>query len=307
MTDACPPSKTGEAAASASPELVVITGMSGAGRSEAIHTFEDLGFFCIDNLPPSFIGQLVDLSQLPDSKLVRLAVVCDVRGHEFFDELTGALDGLEQRGVNVRILFLEAEDDVLLRRFKETRRRHPMCEEGESLVEGIGAERAVLEQVRDRADIVIDTSELRPQDLRQAIRERFSESLTGELAITVYSFGFKHSIPADADIVMDVRFLPNPHYNPELRPLTGLDEPVRTYVMNHPETVDFLRRWLDLLDTVVPGYVMEGKHHLSIALGCTGGMHRSVALAEATAEHLRAAGYRVAVSHRDIGRDRAGR
>jgi len=287
------------------PELVVITGMSGAGRSEAIHTFEDLGFFCIDNLPPSFIGQLVDLAELPDSNLRRLAVVSDVRGHEFFDQLAGEIALLEDRGLDLSLLFLEADDDVLLRRFKETRRRHPLCEEGETLLDGIQDEREALSQIRSRADVVIDTSDMRPQDLRQAIRERFTESRSQALAITVSSFGFKYGLPSDADIVMDVRFLPNPYYNPELRSLTGLDAPVADYVSSHPETVDFLAKWFALLDSVVPGYVMEGKHHLSIALGCTGGMHRSVALAEATAVYLRNKGYRVAVSHRDIGRDRS--
>lgn len=305
MAQACPPTQQSEPLPP--PELVLITGMSGAGRSEAIHTFEDLGYFCIDNLPPSFMTQLVELSELPDSKLRRFAVVSDVRGHEFFEELAGELQRLEKRGLELRVLFLEAEDDVLLRRFKETRRRHPLCEEGESLLEGIQDERLALAQIRDRADIVIDTSDLRPQQLRHVIRERFTESLSDTLAITVSSFGFKHSLPSDADIVMDVRFLPNPHYNPRLRPLTGLDRPVAQFVMERPETVEFLHRWLDLLDAVVPGYVMEGKQHLSIALGCTGGMHRSVALAEATAAHLNGRGYRVAVSHRDIGRDRAAR
>lgn len=306
MSDACAPGAP-QGSEGSEPELVIITGMSGAGRSEAMHTFEDLGFFCIDNLPPSFIGQLVDLAELPDSNLRRLAVVSDVRGHEFFDELAGELTRLEARGLDLTLLFLEADDEALLRRFKETRRRHPMCEEGEALLEGIKSERAALEQIRARADVVIDSSDMRPQELRQVIRERFSESRSQSLAVTVYSFGFKHSLPADADIVMDVRFLPNPHYNPDLRPLTGLDEPVSEFVMGHPETVEFLHRWFALLDTVVPGYVMEGKHHLSIALGCTGGMHRSVALAEATAEHLRNRGYRVATSHRDVGRDRGAR
>lgn len=307
MSDACASPKDMETSAQAAPEVVVITGMSGAGRSEAMHTFEDLGYFCIDNLPPSFISQLVDLAHLPDSNLRRLAVVCDVRGHEFFDELAGAIDLLERRGVELHVLFLEADDDTLVRRFKETRRRHPMCEEGEALPDGIRAEREALAAIRERADIIVDSSELRPQELRHKIRVRFSESLSAGMAVTVYSFGFKHSMPADADIVMDVRFLPNPHYNPELRPLTGLDRPVIDYVMRHPETVEFLKKWLDLLDTVVPGYVMEGKQHLSIALGCTGGMHRSVALAEATAAHLTARGYQVVASHRDIGRDRAQR
>jgi RNase adapter protein RapZ len=306
MTDSCPTEDLPEEpVADERAELVVITGMSGAGRSEAIHTFEDLGYFCIDNLPPSFIPQLVDLAELPGSSVRRLAIVCDVRGHRFFDQLAGEISALEARGIDERVLFLEADDDTLLRRFKETRRRHPMCEGGESLVDGIRAERLALDEIRTRADIVIDTSDLRPADLRAEIRDRFlAEAMSSTLSITVYSFGFKYGVPGDADIVMDVRFLPNPHYDPQLRPFTGLDAPVREYVLSKPETMTFLDRWLPLLDDVVPGYVLEGKHHLAIALGCTGGMHRSVALAEATATHLRARGYRVAVSHRDIGRDR---
>lgn len=287
------------------PEMVVITGMSGAGRSEAIHTFEDLGFFCIDNLPPSFIPQLVELAELPGSRIRRLAVVCDVRAHGFFAELAGELKSLDDRGIDYHVLFLEADDETLLRRFKETRRRHPLCDEGEPLVEGIQSERAALGEIRARADVIIDTTSLVPRELRDRIRDRyFNESLARTLAITVSSFGFKYGLPIDADIVMDVRFLPNPYYDPNLRTYTGLDEPVREYVLGNAETEAFLSRWLPLLETVVPGYIMEGKHHLAIAVGCTGGMHRSVALAETTAEFLRDCGYRVAVSHRDIGRDR---
>jgi UPF0042 nucleotide-binding protein len=183
-----------------------------------------------------------------------------------------------------------------------------LCEEGEPLLDGIQAERAALGEIRARADVVIDTSALVPRELRDQIRERFfSESLARTLAITVSSFGFKYGLPIDADIVMDVRFLPNPYYDPELRPFTGLDEPVREFVLGNAETEAFLSRWLPLLETVVPGYIMEGKHHLAIAVGCTGGMHRSVALAETTAAFLRDCGYRVAVSHRDIGRDRSPR
>ncbi len=310
MTDSCSMDEPieGRVSPDDQAELVVITGMSGAGRSEAIHTFEDLGYFCIDNLPPSFIPQVVDLAELPGSRAQRLAVVCDVRSHEFFDQLAGEIQKLEDRGVNERVLYLEADDQTLLRRFKETRRRHPMCDEGESLVEGIRSERLALDEIRKRADVVIDTSHLRPNELRQEIRERFvTDTAASALSVTVYSFGFKYGPPADADIVMDVRFLPNPHYDPALRPLTGLDGPVREYVLSKPETTTFLERWLPLLDDVVPGYVLEGKHHLAVALGCTGGMHRSVALAEVTATHLRARGYRVAVSHRDIGRDREAR
>jgi len=290
------------------PELVVITGMSGAGRSEAIHTFEDLGYFCIDNLPPSFIPQLTDLAELPGSRIRRLAVVCDVRGMDFFEQLAGELDALHDRGVRHRVLFLEADDTTLLNRFKETRRRHPLTEDGLPLAEGIAIEREALSAIRARADVVIDTSDSRPAELRRRIREQFlAEPAAHTLSVSVSSFGFKYGPPADADIVMDVRFLPNPFYIPELRHLTGLDEPVRQFVLGQSETTEFLHRWFALLDGVVPGYLAEGKTHLSIGLGCTGGMHRSVALAESTAEHLRTQGFRVGVSHRDISRDREGR
>lgn len=286
-------------------ELVVITGMSGAGRSEAIHTFEDLGYFCIDNLPPSFIGQLVELSQLPGSRIRRIAVVCDVRGKEFFDEMSGELKRLEDKGVPFQLLFLEAEDEVLVNRFKETRRRHPMIEDGGSILDGIRAEREALSEVRRRADIVIDTSDLRPQELRATIKDRYlRENLPASLAVTVISFGFKYGIPVDADIVMDVRFLPNPHYVPELRDLTGLERAVREYVLERDEPKAFLNAWYDLLSAVLPGYLIEGKAHLAVALGCTGGMHRSVVLAEETANFMRGMGFQVAVSHRDIGKDR---
>lgn len=293
---------------SSDSELVIITGMSGAGRSEAIHTFEDLGYFCIDNLPPSFIGQLVELSHLPGSRIRRIAVVCDVRAKEFFDEMAGELKRLEDSGQPFQLLFLEAEEDVLVRRFKETRRRHPLIEEGDSVLDGIRLEREALADVRRRADLVIDTSELRPQELRSAIKERYlKENLPASLAVTVVSFGFKYGIPVDADIVMDVRFLPNPYYVPELREHTGLERPVREFVLEREETRRFIEAWFDLLSAVLPGYLIEGKSHLLVALGCTGGMHRSVALAEETAVFLRGMGFQVAIGHRDIGRDRESR
>jgi UPF0042 nucleotide-binding protein len=278
--------------------------MSGAGRSEAIHTFEDLGYFCIDNLPPAFIGQLVDVTALPGSRIHRIAVVCDVRGQEFFDELMGALAALLGKGVPYRLLFLEADDEVLVRRFSETRRRHPMTDDGLSVAEAIAAERETLVSIRGDADFIIDTSLLKPQELRAAIRERFlSGSPAGTLAITVTSFGFKYGIPLDADIIMDVRFLPNPYYDSVLRPLSGLDEPVRAFVFGRSETGEFVERWHNLLEILAPAYLAEGKSHLSISMGCTGGMHRSVALAEETAEFLRSLGFSVAVSHRDIAKD----
>jgi len=301
MSDACAPEPP---EIRTDPELVVVTGMSGAGRSEAMHTFEDLGYFCIDNLPPSFIPQLTTLAELPDSRIHRLAVVCDIRGLDFFEQLAGELDALHERGAHHRVLFLEADDAVLLNRFKETRRRHPLCEDGSPLAEGIETERRALSSIRARADVVIDTSDSRPSELRRRIREQFlPEQVFDVMTVSVSSFGFKYGAPTDADIVMDVRFLPNPFYIQELRRQSGLDEAVRAYVMGQPETGEFLERWLGLLDGVMPGYLAEGKTHLSVALGCTGGMHRSVVLAEATAAHLRSRGYRVGMTHRDIGRD----
>ncbi len=289
-------------------ELVIITGMSGAGRSEAMHTFEDLGYFCIDNLPPAFIPQLTDLAQLPGSRVHRLAVVSDVRAAEFFEELAGELDALHARGLSHRVLFLEADDATLINRFKETRRLHPLSAHGGGLAEAIAAERAALRPIRERADVVLDTTGLRPPELRRRIREEFvAEPLARTMSVTVVSFGFKYGAPTDADIVMDVRFLPNPFYNAELRHLNGLDEPVRQFVLGRPETGEFLQAWFTLLDCVMPGYLAEGKSHLSIALGCTGGQHRSVALVEATAAHLRKMGYRAVAAHRDVDREATAR
>ncbi len=307
MNDECAPPGH-ETARSTALELVVITGMSGAGRSEAIHTFEDRGYFCIDNLPPGFIRQVVDLMALPGSRVRRIAVVCDVRSREFFDELAGELMHLETSGTAYDLLFLEADDDTLVRRFKETRRRHPLCGESGSVAEGIAAEREALADIRARADVIIDSSELRPADLRAAIKNRFfSASRKPSLTVTVMSFGFKYGVPIDADIVMDVRFLPNPYYLPELRDLTGLDAPVRAFVLERDETHEFTERWFALLEVLLPGYLMEGKAHLVVALGCTGGMHRSVALAGETLAFLASLGYTAAVNHRDMGKDRVGR
>ncbi len=294
-----------EPCGTAEGDLVLITGMSGAGRSEAIHTFEDLGYFCIDNLPPALIGQLVSLTALPGSRVRRIAVVCDVRGGDFFRELAAELDDLELVGHPFRILFLTADDRTLVHRFKETRRRHPLAEMG-AVADGITAERKLVEAVRERADLIIDTSTLRPQELRSLIREKFiSDGAEAQLTVTLSSFGFKYGLPIDADIVMDVRFLPNPFYIERLRTKTGLDRPVRTYVLDKSETTVFLDRWFALLDLLLPNFVAEGKTQLSIALGCTGGQHRSVVLAERTADFVRSLGYPVSVSHRDITKDRA--
>lgn len=307
MSGTCESSVDDRDSVETSTELVVITGMSGAGRTEAIHTFEDMGYFCIDNIPPGFISQVVALMALPGSRIQRMALVCDVRSQEFFDELLGELKNLDDGGIAYELLFLDADDDTLVRRFKETRRRHPLCSASGSVLEGIIAERKILGEVRTRADVIIDSSTLKPAELRAAIKQRFSTSSAPSITITVASFGFKYGVSIDADIVMDVRFLPNPYYLPGLRELTGLKPDVRAFVLEREATTEFISKWFPLLETLLPSYLAEGKAHLVIALGCTGGMHRSVVLAEETAAFLGSKGYQVAVSHRDINKDRASR
>lgn len=283
------------------PDLVIITGMSGAGRTEAMHTFEDLGYFCIDNLPPSLLIHLVSLAGLPVGGQRRLAVVCDLRAKEFFPELIEELKHISEAGLSYSVLFLDSRDDVLLARFKATRRRHPLCDDGMTIVAGIQRERELLAEAKEIANYVIDTSDERPQDLRKNIRTLFSSQTAQEgMGVSVFSFGFKHGAPMDADIIIDVRFLPNPFYEPELRSLTGLGPAVRDYVINREETRRFLTSWHDLLDIIMPGYVAEGKQYLSIGVGCTGGQHRSVVLAEETGAYLTQRGYRTSITHRDI-------
>lgn len=287
--------------ASIGPDLIIITGMSGAGRTEAMHTFEDIGYFCIDNLPPSLLMNLVSLAGLNTGSLRKLAVVCDLRAKEFFPELTRELAKLREMGLSYKMLFLDSTDDELLNRFKASRRRHPLCEGGMTIVSGIRKERQLLAECKQMANYVIDTSTMRPQETRAKIRSLFtSESAQEGLGVSVYSFGFKHGAPTDADIVIDVRFLPNPFYEPDLRNKTGLDAAVRDFIMDKPETKEFMQKWEDLLDVVMPGYVKEGKQYLSIAVGCTGGQHRSVALAQATGQYLAQAGYNVTTTHRDL-------
>lgn len=287
------------------PELVIITGMSGAGRTEAMHVFEDLGYFCVDNLPASLIDSMVALnrSAVEGEPTRKLALVCDARNGSFFGSLIEVLDKLDAEGIDFKMVFLDADDSKLVSRYKSSRRRHPLCEDGTTIAQGIQRERSLLVNVRERANVVIDTTDMLPQKLRATLRSAFSkgEERRG-LAVTVYSFGFKHGAPIDADLVMDVRFLPNPYYDPELRGLTGLDQPVRDFVMLRDETIEFKKRWHALLDVVMPGYVSEGKQQLAIGVGCTGGQHRSVALAESTGDYLKSKGYRVSVAHRDLGK-----
>ena len=283
------------------PDLIIIPGMSGAGRTEAMHTFEDIGYFCIDNLPPSLLMNLVSLAGLNTGTLRKLAVVCDLRAKEFFPELTAELAKLKEMGLSYTMLFLDSSDEELLNRFKASRRRHPLCDNGMTIVAGIRRERQLLTECKQMADYVLDTSTERPQDMREKLRSLFTDQSAQEgLGVSVYSFGFKHGAPTDADIVIDVRFLPNPFYERELRDKTGMDEEVKDYVLGKDETKEFLKRWFSLLDFVMPGYVKEGKQYLSIAVGCTGGQHRSVVLANATGQHLSQEGYRVTTTHRDL-------
>ncbi|MGN0034392.1 MAG: RNase adapter RapZ [Coriobacteriales bacterium] len=298
-----PDAEQEESADSASgPDLIVITGMSGAGRTEALHTFEDLGYFCIDNLPPQLIINLVSLAGMQSREFRRLAIVCDLRTKELFPKLIDELHHLDELGISYTMLFLDASDEVLLRRFKTNRRRHPMCSRGMTISAGIKKERGMLSAVREIANHVVDTSDMTSQALRTLLRDMYTggEAAERNLTVTVFSFGFKHGTPYDADLLIDVRFLPNPFYVKELRHQTGLDEEVYDYVMSNEDTRHFLDAWFNLLDTVMPGYVREGKQQLAIAIGCTGGQHRSVVISRATGEHLKAAGYLVEVTHRDI-------
>jgi UPF0042 nucleotide-binding protein len=285
-------------------KLFVITGYSGAGKSEAIAAFEDSGYFCVDNLPPGMIGALGELFQLDGSHVRRAAVVTDVRGGDYFDDLLAVLDELEESGLDPTVLFLEADELTLLDRFKETRRRHPLAPEGR-IVDGIRAEREVLGQLRERADVVIDTTELTGATLRRRIAvELLGEGSNGRLALTLLTFGFKNGPPRDADMVLDVRFLPNPHYLEHLRPLTGRDHEVVEHVESGTAAGEFYDRLLPMLDFLLPAYVAEGKTHLTIALGCTGGRHRSVCVADRVARHLNGReDLRLRVVHRDVELD----
>jgi UPF0042 nucleotide-binding protein len=284
-------------------DLVVITGFSGAGKSTAMAVFEDAGYFCVDNLPPEMIRALVELFMHEGSKVERAAVVSDVRGGDYFEALQAVIDDLDALGVAHHVLFLEAEEQALIDRYKETRRRHPLAP-ASSIAQGISAERALLGPLRERADVVIDTSGLKSGMLRRKIADEFLPRNTiGSLAVTFESFGFKHGPARDADLVFDVRFLPNPHYEPELRPLTGHDQVIVDYVRREGHLDDFYERLFPLLDFLLPQYVAEGKSHLLVAIGCTGGRHRSVAIAEHVAARYRERDdLLVEVAHRDVDR-----
>jgi UPF0042 nucleotide-binding protein len=284
--------------------VVVITGHSGAGKSEAIAAFEDGGYFCVDNLPPRMIAALGELFRHEGSGVERAAIVSDVRGGEYFEDLVQVLQDLEAEGLRPMVLFLEADEETLLDRYKETRRRHPLAPEGR-IVEGIRAERELLAPLRERADKVIDTTDLTGAELRRQITEELlGREEGGKLALTLLTFGFKNGPPRDADLTLDVRFLPNPHYDDELRPLTGLDEEVQAYVEQGTQAGEFYGRLLPLLEFLVPAYVAEGKSHLTIAVGCTGGRHRSVTVADRIRRDLAAReDVIIKVKHRDVELD----
>lgn len=287
----------GEKKMSDNLDLVIITGMSGAGKTVAIQSFEDLGYFCIDNMPPNLIPKFWELIK-ESGKITKIALVVDLRSRSFFEEIQAMLVEIENTSfINTRVLFLDASDSELVSRYKETRRTHPLAMDG-LITEGIRKERAILEELKADASIVIDTTNMSPRQLRERLNEEFRSSNDTGFRIEIVSFGFKYGLPIDADIVMDVRFLPNPHYIAELRPLTGLEKPVYDYVMNFSATESFYQQFLSLLQTIMPGYVEEGKSNLLVAIGCTGGQHRSVALTQRIGQVL-SQDYKVNITHRD--------
>ena len=294
-------STSAKEATSPLPELVIITGMSGAGRSTAARVLEDLGWFVVDNLPPALLPTLAELGARARGNVAKLAAVVDVRGRSFFTDLRASLADLSTAGVDPRIIFLEAADDALVRRYEANRRPHPL--QGERrLVDGIADEREVLRDLRADADIVIDTTNLNVHELAAKVLSAFDEVGPG-LHATVMSFGYKYGLPVDADIVMDCRFLPNPHWVPELRPQNGRDGPVRDYVMAQVGAAEFLDSATTLLRVIGEGYQREGKRYATIAIGCTGGKHRSIAMAEELGRRLAESGVATDVIHRDLGRE----
>jgi UPF0042 nucleotide-binding protein len=287
-----------ERAAPSAPDIVIITGMSGAGRSTAAKSLEDLGWFVVDNLPPALLPTMLDLADR--ASLPGIAAIVDVRSRAFSTDLKSAISSLGARGVSPQVLFLEASDSALVRRFENVRRPHPMQGPG-TILDGIAAERLVLREVRGDSDIVLDTSGLNVHQLRARMHGYFGGDSVTELRLNIISFGYKYGLPVDADLVADCRFLPNPHWVTELRAMSGLDAPVRDYVLGQPSAKAFVDAYLSVLDVSLPGFEREGKRYVTLAVGCTGGKHRSVAIAQELAARL--SGRDVAVSHRDLGRE----
>ena len=285
------------------PELLIVTGMSGAGRSTVGNALEDLGWYVVDNLPPQMLGPIADLFKIAKTPLRRVAVVIDVRGREFFDQFSDSLNAVKTRDVNLRLLFLEANDAALVKRFENVRRPHPLQADG-TLLDGITAERRALLNIRENADVIMDTSELNIHQLSNRIADGFSLTATAKLQLTVMSFGFKYGLPSDADMVADARFIPNPFWIESLRPFTGEDEDVSEYVLAQAGVSEFVAGYVAALKPVLKGYLNENKRYATIAIGCTGGKHRSVALARAIAALLgEQTDVTVSVKHRDLGRE----
>lgn len=282
-------------------DFLVVTGLSGAGKSRAVDALEDIGFFCVDNLPPKLISRFAELAQQSDGKLSKIAVVTDVRGGEMFDDFISEIDSLNSSSLKCKLLFLDCNDQVLIRRYKETRRKHPLISRQEVSVErAVADERKLLMQARERADYIIDTSNLSAMQLKERINNIFLDNISNSMLINCMSFGFKYGAPSEADLVFDIRCLPNPFYVDELKHKTGLDLPVSEYVLSFPQAKQLLEKLLDLIDFLVPLYLSEGKSQLTIAFGCTGGKHRSVTFAEKLYEHLSEKLIKAAVNHRDI-------
>lgn len=287
----------------AESELLVVTGMSGAGRSTAANALEDHGWYVVENLPPQMLSTLTEIVSRTPESIPKLAVVIDVRSKELFQDVQGSLAALRAAGINYRVLFLDAGDDTLVRRFEQGRRPHPLQADGR-ILDGISAERDVLKELKHASDLVVDTSQLNVHALATTITELFSESGPIVLRLNVMSFGFKYGLPVDANFVADVRFIPNPHWVPVLRPQTGLDEPVRDYVLAANGAAEFVDRYVSALEPVLEGYRRENKHYATIAVGCTGGKHRSVAVTEEIAQRLaQLPRLQVMAHHRDLGRE----
>lgn len=285
-------------------KFLIVTGMSGAGKSQTIKSLEDLGFYCVDNLPPTLITKFAEVCYQTAGKIDKIAIVADIRGRTFFDDLLGSLATLDDEGYVYEVVFLEATDETIVKRYKETRRKHPLAQDGR-IITGINIERKKLKAIRERADRIINTTKLSNKELNEEIILAYGDSgqIEKPLLINVISFGFKYGIPLDADLVMDVRFIPNPYYIAELKPFSGMDKPVKDYVLAKAETKDFLTKFTDMLDFLIPNYKIEGKRQLIVAIGCTGGRHRSVAIANKIHEILNHRGHNVTIDHRDINED----
>lgn len=288
-------------------KITIITGMSGAGKSQAVKVFEDLGYFVVDNLPPNLMGKFIDVLTTAEGKIGEVALVMDIRSGQFFEDIEEAIDDLNSRNLDFEVLFLDAEDDELVSRFKETRRVHPLSS-SDRLLTGIHKEREILKPIKAKADHVIDTTGLALRNFQDRIRQRYvAQDATGDFHISLVSFGFKYGVPVDADLIFDVRFIENPFYIDELRPQSGLDEPVKDFVLGNEVTREFTKKAMDMLQFLIPHYIEEGKKQLIIGIGCTGGRHRSVAITEEITRELRFKGFHATSFHRDLEEDPARR